>query len=215
MSCAMVLQPDLSPIQLAEGTPPFSYDWSNGAHTQNLINVPANEYGVTATDDNGCEFEASFEITEPEAIEVSAALTPDYCDQGNGSISLDIAGGVGGYEVSASEGSVFGNNILDIPAGNVNVEVEDNNGCLWVEDYNIVGEDAPVMYFTPSPQVTCIQPTTIVTGYLNGGSGDFDYQWSTSNGHIVGPTDQASITVDAGGNYFLNRRGCLYRLLYR
>jgi hypothetical protein len=52
-------------LQLQEGTPPFSYDWSNGAHTQNLVNIHADEYGVTATDDNGCEFETSFEVTEP------------------------------------------------------------------------------------------------------------------------------------------------------
>ncbi|HEX5112915.1 MAG TPA: PKD domain-containing protein, partial [Saprospiraceae bacterium] len=190
-------------IELEEGTPPFSYDWSNGSHNQNLVNVPANEYSVTATDSHGCEFEASFEITEPEAIVVTAELTPDYCDLGNGTISLEIDGGVGGYEVSSSEGTVFGTNILDVPAGNVEVEVEDNNGCIWADDYNVIGEPAPNMYFTPSPSISCVQPTTVVTGYLNGGSGDFTYHWTTSNGHIVGATNQSSITVDAAGNYLL------------
>lgn len=190
-------------IQIAEGTPPFSYDWSNGSHLQNLVNVQANEYGVTVTDDNGCEFEAEFEIEEPDAIEVVSTLTPDYCDQGNGSISLDIDGGVGGYEITASNGTIFGNNILDIPAGVVNVEVEDNNGCLWLDDYTIEAEDAPNLFFTPSPQLTCIQPTTIVTGYLDGGSGDFSYQWTTTNGHIVGPANQEFITVDQPGDYSL------------
>jgi PKD repeat protein/thiol-disulfide isomerase/thioredoxin len=191
-------------IQLEEGTPPYSYDWSNGAHTQNLVNVQANEYGVTATDDNGCEFETSFEVTEPDAIEVVAALTPDYCDLGNGTIALDIEGGVGGYEVSSSEGNVFGTNIIDLPAGSVDVEVEDNNGCIWADDYNVIGEAAPDLYFSPAPSINCVQPTTVVTGYLDGGSGDFNYQWTTINGHIVGPTNQAAITVDAEGDYFLN-----------
>ena len=190
-------------LQLQEGTPPFSYDWSNGAHTQNLVNVHADEYGVTATDDNGCEFETSFEVTEPDAIEVVATLTPDYCAEGNGTISLDIDGGVGGYEVSSSEGSVFGTNILDIPAGSVDVEVEDNNGCIWTDDYNIIGEEAPNLYFTSNPNISCTQPTTIVSGYLDGGSGDFTYHWTTTNGHIVGPTNQDAITVDAPGDYEL------------
>jgi len=191
-------------IQLEEGTPPFSYDWSNGGHTQNLVNIHADDYTVTATDDNGCEFEASFEVTEPDAITVEAQLTPDYCDQGNGTIALAIDGGVGGYDVSSSEGTVFGTNILDIPAGSVNVEVEDNNGCLWLDDYNINAEAAANLYFSPAPNISCVQPSTVVTGYLNGGSGDYTYQWSTTNGHIVGPTNQAAITVDAAGDYTLD-----------
>ncbi len=191
-------------IALAEGTPPFIYNWSNGAHTQDLVNIHANTYSVTATDNHGCEFEASFEVNEPEAISVSTELTPDYCDQGNGTIALDIDGGVGGYTVSASAGNVFGTNILDLSAGAVNVEVEDNNGCLWLHDYSIVGESAPDLYFTPAPSVSCMQPTAAVTGYINGGSGDFTFQWSTVNGHIVGPTNQSTITVDAGGDYTLN-----------
>jgi hypothetical protein len=191
-------------IQLQEGTPPFSYDWSNGAHTQNVFNIHADDYTVTATDNYGCEFEASFVVNEPDAINVAAELTPDYCDQGNGTISLAIDGGVGGYDVSSSEGTVFGTNILDIPAGSVNVQVEDNNGCLWVDDYNIIAEAAPDVYFTPAPSISCVQPSTVVTGYLNGGSGDFTYQWTTTNGHIVGAANQAAITVDAAGDYVLN-----------
>jgi len=191
-------------MQLAHGTPPFSYDWSNGSHLQNLVNVHADEYGVTATDSHGCEFETSFIIDEPDAISVSAALTPDYCDQNNGTISLDIGGGVGGYDVSASNGNVFGTNIMDISAGNVNVVVEDNNGCLWTHNYAIIAEDAPNLYFTPSPSVSCVQPTTVITGYIDGGSGDFSYQWNTINGHIVGSSSQAAVTVDAGGDYSLD-----------
>jgi PKD repeat protein len=36
------------------GTPGYTFEWSNGATTQNLDNLPAGEYSLTVTDDNGC-----------------------------------------------------------------------------------------------------------------------------------------------------------------
>jgi uncharacterized protein YegL len=36
------------------GTPPYSYMWSNGADTANLVNVPAGTYSVTVVDHHGC-----------------------------------------------------------------------------------------------------------------------------------------------------------------
>jgi PKD repeat protein len=190
-------------IVLEEGVPPFSYDWSNGATTQNLTNVTAGTYTLNATDNNGCTFEGTYEISEPEELLAQYETTPDYCDQQVGSVTLDIEGGVGGYEISSSEGTIFGNTILDIPAGIVVVTVEDNNGCIWEENIEIEFEPAPELYFSPDPTITCVQPITTVTGYVQGGSSDFEYEWTTSNGNIVGPADQATISVDQPGDYTL------------
>ncbi|HJW27765.1 MAG TPA: PKD domain-containing protein, partial [Saprospiraceae bacterium] len=191
-------------IELQDGTPPFTYDWSNGAHAQNLVNIPADVYTVNATDAHGCPYEGTFTVTEPDPIEVQSTITPDYCDQINGSVTLDIQGGVGTYAIDASQGIVSGHVVHDLPPGFVNVTVEDGNGCLWTTNYEIEEEPAPSLYFTPDPFISCTQLTTTVTGYVNQGSGDFAYFWTTSNGHIVGPNDQASIVVDQPGDYNLN-----------
>ncbi len=42
---------------------------------------------------------------------------PEYCDQGDGSVIPDIAGGVGNYTVSSSEGNVEENLIYNLSAG--------------------------------------------------------------------------------------------------
>jgi thiol-disulfide isomerase/thioredoxin len=80
-------------IELENGTAPFSYDWSNGAQTQDLVNVPGGFYTLNATDANGCDFEESFTVDQPDELVATYATTPDYCDQGNGTITLDIEGG--------------------------------------------------------------------------------------------------------------------------
>jgi PKD repeat protein/thiol-disulfide isomerase/thioredoxin len=190
-------------IQLQNGNAPFDYSWSNGASTQNLVNVTADEYTLNVTDDNGCTFEETFIITEPDPIEVESDFTPDYCDQNNGTIALSIDGGVGGYEVSASQGNVFGNLIQDLAAGDVVVEVEDNNGCVWSETYDVEYVAAPTMYFSPDPVLTCPEPIITVTGYVEDGSGDYEYAWTTADGNIVGPADGESIEVDEEGEYTL------------
>ncbi len=190
-------------VTLENGTAPYDYDWSNGSHAATLSNVPADEYTLNVTDANGCVFETDFEITQPEAIEVESELTPDYCDQANGTIALAIQGGVGGYDISSSDGTIFGNDIIDLEAGSVSVDVEDNNGCVWSDNFEIEAAPAPDLYFTPNPHITCVQPTTVVTGYVNDGSGEYSFAWTTTNGHITGPVNQSNITVDAAGDYHL------------
>ncbi len=190
-------------ISLANAVAPIAYDWSNGSSSQNLTNVTAGTYDVLATDANGCEFEESFTVSEPDELVASFETTPDYCDLENGTAAFEIDGGVGGYELSASEGNVVGFNIIDLPAGVFTATVEDNNGCIWEEQIEIEGEAAPELYFTPDPSISCTQPLTTVTGYVQGGSGDFEFLWTTTNGNIVGPNNQASVQVDAGGDYDL------------
>lgn len=43
-------------IEIAGGTPPYEFLWSDGSSTQNLEDVGMGEYHLTITDENDCEF---------------------------------------------------------------------------------------------------------------------------------------------------------------
>ena len=55
---------DESSIALATagGNPPYTYNWSNGATTPNIGNLPEGSFAVTVTDNNGCIVTEQFNI---------------------------------------------------------------------------------------------------------------------------------------------------------
>lgn len=200
-------------IDVQGGTPGYQYDWSNGASSQDLQNVAADTYTITITDNNGCELIQSYTVNEPDPLEATADTTPDNCDQGDGTITLSIEGGAGNYIVTSSVGTVYGNQIIDLPAGLVSVGVSDGNGCAWSQNIVIGFQDAPSLDLVQGPDLSCTQLSTTVSGYPSGGFSDFSYQWTTADGHIVTNATLATITVDAAGTYQLqvtdNVSGCL------
>ncbi|MEO0468586.1 MAG: T9SS type A sorting domain-containing protein [Bacteroidota bacterium] len=51
-----------SMVNVIEGTPPYTYSWSNGATTDAIANVPSGTYTVSVTDAGGCTTSQSIEI---------------------------------------------------------------------------------------------------------------------------------------------------------
>lgn len=56
------------------GSPPYSFNWSNGLHGKQLLMLPVGTYTLTATDAHGCIHDSTFTLTQPEDILLSAAV---------------------------------------------------------------------------------------------------------------------------------------------
>jgi gliding motility-associated-like protein len=59
-------------LNITGGSPPFIFNWSNGATTQNLSNVCSDPYTVTITDANGCTFDSTLNVTYAIAASFTA-----------------------------------------------------------------------------------------------------------------------------------------------
>ncbi len=130
------------------GTPPFSVTWSNGATTENLDNIPPNNYTVIVTDANGCEIEGNWDVDrfEPLVLEVDTQSEVD-CEAKtvNQTFVALASGGVPPFMFNWSSGTVSGlNNELMTTDENglVILEVTDSMGCTTNFSFNV---ETPVL----------------------------------------------------------------------
>lgn len=103
------------------GVPPYTWDW-NGYDPNTL---PAGEYSVALTDNNGCSLTTAFTIEQPEELTVNVSLD-------NTLLSANVTGGTPPYAYFwvTPGGSINENNELNADVnGNYVLAVTDDNGC--------------------------------------------------------------------------------------
>lgn len=141
------------------GTAPYTFNWNNGEMTEDLTNVPPGTYVVTATDDNGCEGTASFEVADmPNEPTVTATTIDSECGLGNGSIDVSVSGGTSPYTYIWDSGETT-EDLDDILAGNYTVTVTGADGCTAVLTVTLANTD-PVISVTG----TVVSNTTCMGG---------------------------------------------------
>ncbi|EPR73533.1 putative internalin [Winogradskyella psychrotolerans RS-3] len=117
------------------GTQPFNVVWSNGATTEDLVDVPPNTYVATVTDANGCSIEGSWEVTrfEPLVLNVEEQVDVNCEARTIDQTFIAIAsGGVPPFQYNWSSGTVSGLNnefMTTDENGLVILEVTDSFGC--------------------------------------------------------------------------------------
>ncbi|NJL75036.1 MAG: hypothetical protein HC892_08370 [Saprospiraceae bacterium] len=164
------------------GTGPYTYAWSpNQVQGAAPSNLPAGNYTVTVTDQNGCQASVSnLAVTGPtQAVVVTVEKTDAKCaGENNGAIRLNASGGTGNYTYSwASPLTGTGNTQANLRAGTYTATVTDANGCQANTSVVIEGGGTPI-----SVTDTIINRITnnngSITISVSGGSGDYTFDWS-------------------------------------
>ena len=123
------------------GTPPYDYEWSTGQISQDIEDLCPNPgRTVTLIDANGCVF-TSEPIPVDEGLTVSADVTDVIClGDDNGTIDLDVSGGMPGYQYNWSDGDNTGFR-TGLAPGTYTVTITDNGGNTVSATYDI--DDPP------------------------------------------------------------------------
>lgn len=166
-------------VLVSGGTAPYTYQWSTGATTPDLVNVPAGVYGVMIRDANGCMINVNVTIRQPLApLTVATTHTAATCNGANGSASVTAAGGTTPYSYRWSNGANTAS-ITNIMAGNYTVTVTDANGCTKTASVQVT-QPNPLYLSTTNTDNPCFgnaKATASVSAA--GGVAPYTYLWST------------------------------------
>jgi subtilisin family serine protease len=112
----------------------FEYQWSNGATTSSLMDLPNGTYTVILT--AGCASDtATFEINTIVTQSSAQVINSTTATMPNGSINLNVTG-VGPFSYLWSNGSAA-EDLSGIVAGTYTVSITNSNGCSRSMDYSV------------------------------------------------------------------------------
>ena len=135
-------------LLVAGGSAPFTYAWSNGAITEDLVNISAGNYLVTVKDVNGCSTQAQYSINRPPPIVPEVVTKTDFnCETKTvkQTFVAQVSGGVPPYQLAWSSGTVSGanNEIMNTNQnGTVILYATDAIGCKTNYTFNV---DVPTL----------------------------------------------------------------------
>ena len=85
-------------LTITGGTSPFTYQWSNGATTEDISGLAKGPYEVIVTGSDGCGSLKSFIVTEPSALMSSVtSVATSTCGSSDGSLTIMANGGTPSY----------------------------------------------------------------------------------------------------------------------
>ena len=193
-------------LQIEGGIAPVTYEWSNGETTENIANLPAGFYTVTATGSlGGTSTLGPIQITEPSApVESSTAFVSAAGCGFGGSIELTTSGGTPGYDWNWNTGQQ-GPAIFNLPPGSYTVTTTDVNGCEHIlPDIIIDPPSTPTAAASAPSNLDCETSSFFLDGTGSTIGPDIEYQWLTSDGNIVsGANTLNNCLINAPGTYEL------------
>jgi SprB repeat len=152
------------------GTPPFSYQWSNGQSGTVAPLLSAGVYTVTVT--GGGTQTATFSLTQPAPLSVSSAASNVLtCQNPTATLQVNVQGGTPPYQFTGLPSTVV------TTPGTYNFTVTDAIGCTQNSSVTVNSDlQIPAVYVIGDDSLSCT--TTSVNIYaITNGTNNLMYQW--------------------------------------
>ncbi len=186
------------------GDAAYTFSWVNntdgtlsgtinaGTNPNQINNLTAGDYTITALDALGCELIINTAVQQPDSITIAVdAIIEPLCNADtNGKINLNLSGGTGEYVVSWSPASADGTaqattaGILEIDnlaVGTYSVTVTDEQNCQNISDITVDQPDVIVLTETVNIATCNGQADGSISLTINGGVAGYDITWSPAN----------------------------------
>ena len=182
-------------LTVSGGTGPFVYAWNTGGvTTEDLADVPAATYSVSVTDANGCTYEYSGLVTEPDVLFADApGPTSILCNgNNNGSADLTVTGGTAPYVYLWTPSGNTTPNPTNLVVGDNTFVVTDANGCTVTDVITLTEPDALVLSAQSEATLCGNGSDGSIDLTVVGGTLPFTFAWSNAS------TDEDPVGLSAG-----------------
>jgi len=205
-------------VDTSVGTPPYliSFDGSTPSAQTVYAGLSAGSYSFTITDDKGCSFTDTINLTEPTPITATAEIDTDYTCLSDGAITITggiAAGGTPPYQYSL-DGVTFqvSPTFTGLTDGTYDITVRDANGCIFVTNpVTLDPLNEPTDLSFAATAVVCPALTSDVTVSVTDGNTPFVFEIIAPAGAVVNNGNNNVFTGLAPGTYtFLvtDDKGC-------
>ena len=187
-------------LNIIGGKAPLKLVWSDNALVgKDRNNLPPGIYSVAISDGTGCIINKTFVLLDPQELVVSASLTNafDCINANSGAINLLVSGGTAPFAYQWSNG-VTTKDLIDIPAGNYGVKVNDSRGCIKEASFSINRQEPLVIKVETNTIFNC--DTKWVkqnfTAHITGGVAPYRLHWLS--GEVSGINNEIMTTSQNG-----------------
>jgi gliding motility-associated-like protein len=136
------------------GTGAYSYNWSNGATTDDIFNLGNGPYDLTITDVNGCQATISATVSGSGTPVVTLDSTViDSCLSNKGALFITASSGTGSYTYQWSNGTTA-QNATGLAAGIYTLTIDDGN-CTDSVSFTVGSTSSFTVLVDSFSQVNC------------------------------------------------------------
>jgi gliding motility-associated-like protein len=164
------------------GTAPYNYAWSSTASAQTAGSLCQGTYTVTITDNKNCTSTAIATITQPPAVNITAASPGMVCIGQSTLLTASVSGGTPVYSITWNPGAQTGAtlSVQLTQATTFTVSATDANGCTAVTQTLTVNTNPPLNIQTNVLTPACSGTTVTIKSQAAGGDGTYTYTWLTT-----------------------------------
>jgi PKD repeat protein len=178
-------------INIIGNSGPYTYLWSNGATTQDILQLKAGPYELEVTDVNGCKSTKSILVTQPPEVILSMSSTSTTCSQTDGTATVSVNGSTSPYNYIWSNGDVNPTAYF-LGLGIYTITVVDVKGCIYTNTVSVNESNSAVILVDSITGTGC--GSNLASIYIRPvlGNSPYTYSWST------GATTQNLMNVNVG-----------------
>ena len=164
-------------LTVSGGNAPFTFSWSNSRTTEDITDLGAGQYFVTATDNSNCSVTARFTVPNISTLSLTVGMGAPDCSGANGSIDLGVSGGEAPYSYQWSNGAST-EDLSNLTAGLYSVTVTDNAGCIAQRSLFLKENNTLSVKGVPTHASCAGDPTGSIDLTVLGGTAPYTFTWS-------------------------------------